>query len=284
MATIKTQIVGGQRRIITKVLGGQRRISCSCCDQQQGCCMYPADQFDILYGFDDLPDIIQCEVGEFSEAYKVNDGDGAVYKTPWLPIAPPNNTSLHRIEIGGNWILSTPDFDGIESWVPMGTETAPLWRMTLRVEEEDNMRGLFPENGCLFGGLFLGGDPWPSLPPLGNWNRFVQDNFEDTYTITTPFSSGTVIRQNLCLWNGIDGNGCPLQLLYGGFGGDPETEPAESALKWSVEFQKFESPVEGQPEICTVNYGRLKSGFQNSPTGTYDIPYTTEGPESATVS
>lgn len=131
---------------------------------------------------------------------------------------------------------------------------------------------------CLFTDKF-------NEPPIAGQGRmYLFDRFEDTYTITTPFSSGTVIRQSLCLWNGIDGNGCPMQLLYGGFSGDPETEPAESALKWSVEFQKFESPVEGQPEICTVNYGRLKSGFQNSPTGTYDIPYTTEGPESATVS
>ena len=113
---------------------------------------------------------------------------------------------------------------------------------------------------------------------------FVKDNFEDTYTVTTPFSSGTVTRQTLCIWDGVDGNGCPLQLLYGGFGSDPETEPAEGGLKWSVSFNKFESPEEEQPEICTVSYGRLKSGFQNSPTGTYDITYATEGPEVATVS
>jgi hypothetical protein len=31
VATIKTQISGGQRRILTKVVSGQRRVSCSCC-------------------------------------------------------------------------------------------------------------------------------------------------------------------------------------------------------------------------------------------------------------
>jgi hypothetical protein len=37
MSTIKTQLVSGQRRIITKVDGGQRRVSCSCCDAPPEC-------------------------------------------------------------------------------------------------------------------------------------------------------------------------------------------------------------------------------------------------------
>jgi hypothetical protein len=111
----------------------------------------------------------------------------------------------------------------------------------------------------------------------------IEDLFSDTYTITTPFSSGTVTRFALCNWAGEDGNGCPLQLLYGGFGSDPETEPAEGGLKWSVSFQKYEEP-EGFPASCIVNYGRLKDGFQNSPVGTYNIVYATEGSEFATVS
>jgi hypothetical protein len=109
----------------------------------------------------------------------------------------------------------------------------------------------------------------------------VTDLFADTYTVTTPFSSGIVTRFALCNWAGIDGNGCPLQLLYGGFEGDPET--AESGLKWSVSFQEYEEP-EGLPAGCTVSYGRLKGGFQNSPVGTYNIVYATEGSEFATVS
>jgi hypothetical protein len=129
----------------------------------------------------------------------------------------------------------------------------------------------------------LGDSSEPCLIAPENTLR-VTDFFLDTYTVTTPFSSGTVTRQNLCLWTGVDGNGCPLQLIYGGFGGDPETVPAEGGLKWSVSFLKSEAPTEGQPEVCIESYGRLKSGFQNSPTGTYDITYATEGPESATVS
>ena len=43
MATIKTQLVGGQRRIITKLFDGQRRVSCSCCG-----CAYEFDYPDAL--------------------------------------------------------------------------------------------------------------------------------------------------------------------------------------------------------------------------------------------
>jgi len=56
MATVRTQLVSGQRRIITKVVNGQRRVSCSCCED--GCCMYPADQLNAGYTADDLPDAV----------------------------------------------------------------------------------------------------------------------------------------------------------------------------------------------------------------------------------
>jgi hypothetical protein len=55
---IKTQLVEGQRRIITKVVNGQRRVSCSCCEGEPFCCMYPADELGNLYGADDLPDAV----------------------------------------------------------------------------------------------------------------------------------------------------------------------------------------------------------------------------------
>jgi hypothetical protein len=55
---IKTQLVEGQRRIITKVVNGQRRVSCSCCEGEPSCCMYPADELGNLYGADDLPDAV----------------------------------------------------------------------------------------------------------------------------------------------------------------------------------------------------------------------------------
>jgi hypothetical protein len=55
---IKTQLVEGQRRIITKVVNGQRRVSCSCCESEPSCCMYPADELGNLYVEDDLPDAV----------------------------------------------------------------------------------------------------------------------------------------------------------------------------------------------------------------------------------
>jgi hypothetical protein len=58
MATVRTQLVSGQRRIITKVINGQRRVSCSCCPSEEGCCMYPADQLGVGYTAEDLPDEI----------------------------------------------------------------------------------------------------------------------------------------------------------------------------------------------------------------------------------
>jgi hypothetical protein len=55
MATIKTQLVGSERRIITK----SGRISCSCCEGEvEGCCMYPANQLGAGYAQDDLPSAV----------------------------------------------------------------------------------------------------------------------------------------------------------------------------------------------------------------------------------
>jgi len=57
MAIIRTQLVSGQRRIITKVVNGQRRVSCSCCETE--CCMYPAAEVGGSITFEDLPDTIR---------------------------------------------------------------------------------------------------------------------------------------------------------------------------------------------------------------------------------
>jgi hypothetical protein len=40
--TIKTQVVGGETRIITKVVDGSTRVSCECCEEGLTCCVYPA--------------------------------------------------------------------------------------------------------------------------------------------------------------------------------------------------------------------------------------------------
>jgi hypothetical protein len=73
MATIKTQLVGSERRIITK----SGLISCSCCDDA-GCCMYPAQGLlDGDYLAADLPDSVLVSIGSFSETYTKN---GSIYE------------------------------------------------------------------------------------------------------------------------------------------------------------------------------------------------------------
>jgi hypothetical protein len=57
METIKTQLIDGERRIITKIINEERKVSCSCCEL--GCCMYSANQFGTLFGAGDLPDILK---------------------------------------------------------------------------------------------------------------------------------------------------------------------------------------------------------------------------------
>lgn len=244
MATIKTTGSGSELRIITKTVDGEVRVSCECCEEI-ACCMYPAQGLlDGIYLRQDLPEIVFA-YGQTDSPYTI------VFSLVLGGGEAIYESSGNRIAIIDN-LWEPQGFDeGIGQWVGF-QDTQP--------------------NPCLI------------FEPTQEGLSFIGDDFEDTYTVTTPFSSGTVTRQSLCLWDGVDDNGCPLQLIYGGFGSDPETEPPEGGLKWSVSFFKFESPVEGQPAICTVSYGRLKSGLQNSPTGTYDITYATEGPESATVS
>jgi hypothetical protein len=100
------------------------------------------------------------------------------------------------------------------------------------------------------------------------------DNFEDTYTVTTPFGVGTVARESLCVWRGTDNNGCDLTLFYGGGGFE---FISEAANKWAVSFSSYLE--EGG---CETGYISIKDGFQNSPIGTHTDPVDTS--VSATVS
>jgi hypothetical protein len=223
--------------------------------------MYPAQALvDDVYTHDDLPDIVFTRVFDL-------DGNPIDIEFSKLdsPIISVFDQLAHYFQVGAGEIGS-----GDEGVIVNRADVdPPQWEWYTAGFAGINGLGL-----CLVSDLEL---------PSELSSLVIVDDFADTYTITTPFSSGTVTRFALCNWAGIDGNGCPLQLLYGGFGSDPETEPAEGGLKWSVSFQKYEEP-EGLPAGCTVSYGRLKGGFQNSPVGTYDIVYATEGSEFATVS
>jgi hypothetical protein len=86
VATIKTQVSGGQRRIITKVVSGQRRVSCSCCeDDVDECCVYPAtcgEGPDSINFFGDVLEKNEDELsyGDLQNGVFLEDDQWAVYR------------------------------------------------------------------------------------------------------------------------------------------------------------------------------------------------------------
>lgn len=78
-----------------------------------------------------------------------------------------------------------------------------------------------------------------------------EDTFADVYQISGPMS-GSVTRQSACIWRG---NGITLEYngSIGGFG--DQGDPAIGTFKWQVN-------------------GNDKSGFQNTPVGTYEGGFT----------
>jgi hypothetical protein len=167
MATIKTQLVDGQRRIITKVVNGQRRISCSCC----GCCMYPATAYtNELYSFDDLPDEVE---------FWHNDGEGGALVGP---IILPKNGSAGEFFYGGETDLSPRISHFTDEWLVGVNQIDP---------------GL---GDC----LILDKLTIEPAPAAGDGTRsiWVFDRFEDTYSFTAPDAAGTLARESLCVWRG----------------------------------------------------------------------------------
>jgi hypothetical protein len=106
MATIKTQLVDGQRRIITKVVNGQRRVSCSCCEEPE-CCMYPASQLGVGYTASDLPDTLEITNGGTTVTATKS---GSSYPFTF------GINSLSLQVIGGSWAFD-PAPDEWSNWV-----------------------------------------------------------------------------------------------------------------------------------------------------------------------
>jgi hypothetical protein len=78
MATVKTKLTDGELRIITK----DGKVSCSCCEGEPSCCMYPADLLGSTYGANDLPDAVTVNwtdrfVGSMSKSGSGYAGGGA---------------------------------------------------------------------------------------------------------------------------------------------------------------------------------------------------------------
>lgn len=233
MATIKTQIVDEQRRIITQVIDGQRRVSCSCCEEEE-CCPYIAGQLGIGYLAEDLPDTLTFKTGFSAEA-----GLGT-YDPPFV-------TATRS----GETYITEPYTFTILGFSFTLTSTI--------IREFNNLFGIF-EWGVITEGF--------GTPTLENGNPCLlrtidgsidnvewRDDFLDTYTVNTydeyvggpPASTFTITRQELCLWSGINPLSGITELRY--------TTPNENTTRASM---------------WTINNsGRLDGGPYNSPEGIY---------------
>jgi hypothetical protein len=108
MATIKTQLVGDERRIITK----EGRVSCSCCG---ACCMYPAQAFyDGLYTEEDLPDSITINPFDLGDVSVEVFRDGLIYG-PYQFSENYSQQVTIREDVFGEpkWILEQAEINGI---------------------------------------------------------------------------------------------------------------------------------------------------------------------------
>lgn len=187
MPTIKTQVTGGVRRIITKLLSSQRRISCSCCETS--CCMYPAQYFGSGYIDDDLPEELESVDGSgvvefiFTKIDPSSSYWGGYYQGNY-------NDRVWEILLEDNeWVVAVAETPNPEDGF-IGTGSGPC---------------LISDQFAQIGGIF--------------------DLFEDTYTVNTydesisgpPESTFTITRQSLCVWTGFDsryGNGANVSLVY----------------------------------------------------------------------
>jgi hypothetical protein len=219
MATIKTQANGGIKRIVTKVVNGQRRVSCSCWGAE-GCCMYAADAYGVLFGEDDLPDEVKVE--------------GIIYTKVDSPYTITAETESFEVYYEGR-LLQDPE---VQEFIAIANFAPSQWTQGTVLA--------FTSFDCLITEFSL-----------------IKDTFEDTYTITTPYSSGTVSRIGLCEWQGTDQFGCVIGILYFGY---PEAVDATGSIayKWGVYFAEYDPPFG-----CSTGLGAIKQGNQNTPVGTH---------------
>jgi hypothetical protein len=211
MATIKTQLVGSERRILTK----NGLISCSCCEA--GCCMYPADQLGIGYMEEDLPDEIYLYyriAGRVSEGIMTRSG-------------------------------STYVIDPLLGEVTASVVFGIAWQFTGLFYVTDDFLSF--QNICLIKTSF----PFvpPEDGDTQSVDSIV-DQFSDTYTVNTyddfvggsPVSSFVITRTELCLWTGFDGRyggGTDVSLRY--------TAPTPSSTRSSMWTMRGFGRVDGGP-------------------------------------
>jgi hypothetical protein len=177
MSNIRTQVVSGDRRVITKVIEGQRRVSCECCVAEVVCCPYAADQLGIGYFEEDLPDTIT--INDYVDVPRTASRTGTTFQTENFqnPSFPSVTTSV-RLE------RAIDSFDAL------------VWQIVV-------INNGFPgdpvsSSPCLFYVL-------PETPNFYD-NTVWQDDFLDTYSYTVVFNgntieSGTITRIGLCVWS-----------------------------------------------------------------------------------
>lgn len=196
--------------------------------------MYPADQLGIGYSANDLPDTIELLV---LTAPNVEE---------WF-ILPRDGSQYGPIETTFTIGATTITYD---LYVIVETFVDQLEWFDLFIRKDTNAESLSPISPCLF-------DP----PPEDIGFNIIEDNFADTYTVTTNQSSGVVSRQSVCLWEGTDGLGCPIALRYENRIDPPRTG---SRFKWTVDY------AEGGLEPCNERAIAVKGPNQNTPVGDYD--------------
>jgi hypothetical protein len=118
--------------------------------------------------------------------------------------------------------------------------------------------------------IYLDNFAWNFGPAVGSGGQeclvdgnIVQDLFANSYTITYPPTSTSVVvtRISLCVWEGNDACGRPWYLMYG----DQEPFAAGSPYYWNI----WMAIDEGDPCGDFQQPIASKTGFQNTPVGSY---------------
>jgi hypothetical protein len=204
--------------------------------------MYPASQYSILYGFNDLPESLLARLSQNTtiEISKV-EGEDFAYVSEWLT---DENDISYRIEVGAG--LDCADLEETNScvWVPL---SGPFeqWTIGVRLEETGWLRSASgQDDSCLIEEVQIGSSFFDAGATL--------DTFADNYLVeidTFGGDSEAVIRSSLCEWTS---SMRAVGLEYRGRLNDVN-QPYY--CKWTASFSE------------AVN--AIKQGAQNSPIGTY---------------
>jgi hypothetical protein len=214
MATIRTQLVSGQRRIITKVVNGVRRVSCSCCPSEEECCMYPAAALvNGQFTSEDLPDTI---------VYNLSGGGNLTYNKLGAPVEAFGGLVYYKEALSGPIESGEEDVIFIQS----GDGEDSGWQTIVNGAAIDGSRD------CLVS---------------STQNTFIRDTFADTYTVSwasVDIPTTTVTRVSLCQWRSevitIPSVNQPyvVILYYEGFIFAPPFSNTPDRLFWSIEGER----------------------------------------------